>query len=235
MEYVMTGQSLRKLLFFPLVLLYTLTCAISPAAAGKPEREGGSGNGKALGKLKKAQQNSPPMISGTPDQTVVENFYYEFVPDASDPDGDPIFFTLTNKPDWADFDETTGALFGSPTAADVGRYSNIQIAVSDGLATTELDSFAIDVTSTALGAVTLQWQPPTVNTDGSPLSDLAGYRIYYGLDPDSLIYFVELQNPSLTSYVVEELTPNIWYFAMTAFNSQGIESTFSDQKIGDTR
>ncbi|MEE8345023.1 MAG: fibronectin type III domain-containing protein, partial [Woeseiaceae bacterium] len=120
-------------------------------------------------------------------------------------------------------------------AADVGRYSAIQIAVSDGLSTAELSAFDIDVTSTTLASVTLQWQPPTENTDGSPLTDLAGYRIYYGVDSADLSDLIELPNPGLTSYVVEELTPNTWYFAMTSVNDRGQESDLSNQLIGDTR
>jgi hypothetical protein len=117
----------------------------------------------------------------------------------------------------------------------VGRYGPIQIAVSDGRATAELAGFAIDVTSTASGSVTVQWQPPTDNTDGSPLTDLARFRIYYGLDPSQLDNVVELSNPGLTSHVVENLSPNTWYFAMTALNSAGQESDFSGHVIGDTR
>jgi hypothetical protein len=234
MEQLMTDRSLLKLLHLPALLLYVFSFAISPEVAAKSKLDGGPGNGKGQGRLKKAPENSPPTISGTPDETVLEKFFYEFAPDASDSDGDPLSFTITNKPGWADFDDATAALFGSPTAADVGRYSSIQIAVSDGLVTTALDPFTIDVTSTALATVTLQWQPPTENTDGTSLSDLAGYRIYYGPDPDNLNHVIEFQNPGLTTYVVEELTPSIWYFAMTAFNSQGLESNFSNQQTRDT-
>jgi hypothetical protein len=166
---------------------------------------------------------------------VLENSFYEFVPSASDPDGDALTFTINNGPGWADFDPTTGALYGTPGAADVGHYSAIQIAVSDGLSTAELSAFDIDVTSTTLASVTLQWQPPTENTDGTPLTDLAGYRIYYGVAPAELSSLIELPNPGLTSYVVEALTPDTWYFAMTAVNDRGQESDLSKQLIGDTR
>jgi len=217
------------------VLLCVVNFAISLEVSAKPKQDRGSGNGKAWGKLRKAQENSPPSLSGTPDGAVLENSFYEFVPSASDPDGDTLTFAINNKPGWTDFDPTTGALYGTPNAADVGRYSAIQIAVSDGFSTAELLPFDIDVTSTALASVTLQWQPPTENTDGTPLTDLAGYRIYYGVVAAELSDVIELPNPGLTTYVVEELTPNTWYFSMTSLNDRGQESDFSNQLISDTR
>jgi len=231
----MTGRSRFNLLCLAAVLLCVVNFAISPDVSAKPKKDVGSGGGKALGKSRKTKENSPPSLSGTPDGVVLENSFYEFVPSASDRDGDALTFTINNGPGWADFDPTTGALYGTPDAADVGHYSAIQIAVSDGLSTAELPAFDIDVTSITLASVTLQWQPPTENTDGTPLTDLAGYRIYYGVDPAELSSLIELPNPGLTTYVVEELTPSTWYFAMTSVNDQGQESDLSNQLIGDTR
>jgi hypothetical protein len=231
----MTGRTRFHLLCLPAVLLCVINFAISPDVSAKPKKDVGPGNGKALGKLKKTKENSPPSLSVTPVVVVLENSFYEFVPSASDPDGDTLTFAINNRPGWADFDPNTGALYGTPGAADVGRYSAIQIAVSDGLSTAELSAFDIEVTSTTLASVTLQWQPPTENTDGTPLTDLAGYRIYYGVDRANLSDLIELPNPGLTTYVIEELTPNTWYFAMTSVNERGQESDLSNQLIGDTR
>jgi len=221
------------------ILLCVANLASSPDVWAKPAHDRGPGTNKGKGKLKKTQddapQNSAPILFGTPDGTVLEDFFYDFLPGASDPDGDTLTFTVTNKPGWADFDPTTGALYGTPAADDVGHYSSIKIAASDGLATTNLPDFAIDVTSTALAAVTLSWEAPTQNTDGTALTDLAGYRIYYGVNSSDLSNVIELSNPSLSTYVVEGLTPDIWYFASTALNSDGQESDFSSQVSRDTR
>jgi len=231
----MTGRTRFNLLCLPAVLMCVVNFAISPDVSAKPKKDVGSGGGKALGKFRKTKENSPPSLSGTPDGVVLEDSFYEFVPSASDPDGDTLTFSINNRPGWADFDPTTGALYGTPGAADVGPYSAIQIAVSDGLSTAELSPFDIDVMTTTLASVTLQWQPPTENTDGTPLTDLAGYRIYYGVDPADLSGLIELPNPGLTTYVVEELTPSTWYFAMTSVNDRGQESDLSNQLIGDIR
>jgi hypothetical protein len=74
------------------------------------------------------------------------------------------------------------------------------------------------------GSATLSWQPPTSNTDGSPLTNLAGFVVRYGTSLNQLATEVRINNPGLTTYVVSELTPATWYFQVSAFNSAGVES-----------
>jgi hypothetical protein len=82
------------------------------------------------------------------------------------------------------------------------------------------------------GSVTLSWQPPTENADGSPLTDLSGYNIYVGVAPNTYDYMeIRLDNPGLTAYVVDNLDPGTYYFAATALNSSGVESTFSGEVV----
>ena len=171
--------------------------------------------------------NTPPMITGTPPAHVLEGEPYEFVPTAADADGDSLEFSITRKPAWASFDRTTGRLSGTPDAEDVGNFTNIAIAVSDGQASASLGNFDVSVNQIALGAATISWTPPTENADGTTLTNLAGYRIYYGRSPTTLNQSVALNNPGLTRYVVENLTPAIWHFVMTSVNAQGVESTRS--------
>lgn len=85
---------------------------------------------------------------------------------------------------------------------------------------------------TGSGSVTLTWQPPTENSDGSPLTDLSGYNIYVGTASSNYDYMeIRLENPGLTAYVVENLDPGTYYFAATAFNSSGIESRLSGEIV----
>ena len=82
------------------------------------------------------------------------------------------------------------------------------------------------------GAVTLNWQPPTQNADGTPLTDLSGYTIYVGTISNTYEYReIRLDNPGLTAYVVENLEPGTYYFAATSFNSSGVESSFSGEVV----
>ena len=82
------------------------------------------------------------------------------------------------------------------------------------------------------GSVTLTWQPPTQNADGSPLTDLSGYNVYVGTESNTYNYLeIRLDNPGLTAYVVDNLDPGTYYFAATAFNSSGVESSFSGEVV----
>lgn len=171
-------------------------------------------------------QNSPPTITGTPGATVVAGQSYTFTPTASDPNQDTLTFTISNKPSWATFSTSNGRLSGTPTASDVGTYANILIGTTDGTASAALPAFSIAVNQVALGSATVSWTPPTTNTDGSALTNLAGYRIYYGTSASSLSSMVEA-GVGVTSMAVSNLSPSTWYFAVRAFTSTGLESDSS--------
>ncbi len=175
-----------------------------------------------------AAPNKAPVISGTPGSSVVAGSAYRFQPTASDPDGNPLTFSITGQPVWASFDPATGILSGTPSSAQGGSYTNIAITVSDGKLTASLPAFGITVNAVVLGSATLSWTPPTQNTDGSALGNLSGYRIYYGNSPTTLGNTIQLTNPGLTSYVVGNLTSGTYYFAIAAYTSAGAESVLSN-------
>jgi len=77
------------------------------------------------------------------------------------------------------------------------------------------------------GSVTLTWTPPTQNTDGTELTDLAGYRLYWGTSSGNYPSSVTIDNPGVTSYVLDGLAAGTYYFAATAFNTAGVESDYS--------
>ena len=189
--------------------------------------ESGGDNEAEAAVAKTAASNSAPRISGSPARSVLQDTQFEFKPTATDANGDKLAFTITNKPGWAAFDKATGRLSGTPGAGSVGVYSNIKIVVSDGRASASLPAFGITVTQSAQGAVTLSWAPPTRNDDGSVLTDLAGYRIYVGQSPDALTRVIVVNNPGLIRYMVEDLSPARWHFAMTSVNANGRESQLS--------
>jgi hypothetical protein len=171
--------------------------------------------------------NAAPTISGSPPTSIRVGESYSFTPTASDPDGDALTFSIASKPSWASFNTSTGRLAGTPQAANAGIAANIRISVSDGKSNAALDSFSVAVNQIALGSVTLSWMPPTENADGSTLIDLAGYRIYYGRRASTLDQVVKLSNPGLSRYVIENLSSARWYFSMTSFKSNGVESARS--------
>ncbi|MFO1426889.1 MAG: fibronectin type III domain-containing protein [Steroidobacteraceae bacterium] len=79
----------------------------------------------------------------------------------------------------------------------------------------------------AAGTVTLHWQTPTHNDDGSALMDLAGYRILWGSRSDALDRSIVLDDPRASSYVVQNLPAGTYYFALRSRNALGIESETS--------
>jgi hypothetical protein len=99
--------------------------------------------------------------------------------------------------------------------------------VSDGKAVTGLPAFAIAVTQISTGVASLSWTPPTQNTDGSSLVNLAGYRIYYGSSASSLTQVVDVNSAGIVDYVIENLGSGSHYFAVKAFASNGAESELS--------
>ncbi len=222
----MNAFSLRERAISVLMAIALTGATLALAGCGGGDEEaaasstGGGGGGGA--------GNQAPTISGTPPGFVVQGTAYSFTPTAADPDGNTLSFSVANLPTWASFNATTGRLSGTPTSGQVGTYANIRISVSDGTATTTLATFSIQVVGTATGSATLSWTPPTQNTDGSALNNLAGYRVYWGTSLGSYGNSATIANPGIATYVVDQLPPAQWYFVVTAYSSAGVESTFSN-------
>ncbi len=89
--------------------------------------------------------NPPPAIGGIPASFVNANESYRFIPQASDPNGDTLTYSIANKPGWASFNSRTGELSGSYNANKTRNYRDIVISVSDGMNTVSLPPFHIAV------------------------------------------------------------------------------------------
>jgi hypothetical protein len=179
-----------------------------------------------------ARRNKAPSISGTPVAQVVSGATYAFVPSAADPNGDPLTFSIANKPAWAAFSSGSGLLTGTPATTQVGTTAGIVISVSDGRATTSLPAFSIQVVNPTpppptTYAVTVSWAAPTTNVDGTPLADLSGFKLYYGQSAQALDRVLQIGTPSTTSQSVQNLASGTWYFAVAAVNATGLESALS--------
>ena len=179
-----------------------------------------------------AAVNNPPTVTGTPPTSVVVGQTYSFQPGGSDPDGDVIAYGIANKPAWARFSTTTGRLSGTPSASDVGTTSNVVIAVSDSKSNATLAPFAITVTPGTGGSLTLSWDAPTSNTDGTVLTNLSGYQIQYGTSAAALTQSIRIENPGISTYVVSNLASGTWYFTISAYNTAGTSSPPSSTVMG---
>ena len=170
--------------------------------------------------------NAAPVISGTPTTALVAGQPWSFAPDASDPDGDGLTFSIDVLPDWAEFDAMTGQMSGTPMQA--GSYGPITITVSDHMDSASLHAFTLQVDAPTLGTAIVSWQPPLQRTDGSALTDLAGYRVYYGEDPNNLSHTIVIDSVGQTEQFIDNLEASTWYFAVTAVDSKGLESPKSE-------
>ena len=76
--------------------------------------------------------------------------------------------------------------------------------------------------------VTISWEAPTKNADGTPLTDLQGFRIYYGTSSRNYSHSIDVGN--VTIYTANNATDGvIYYVAVTAYDSLGNESDYSNE------
>ncbi len=82
--------------------------------------------------------------------------------------------------------------------------------------------------STGTGSALLSWSAPTTDTDGEPVTGLAGYHVYMGSDPGDLSLRAGVSGAASTTFEVSGLASGTYYFAVTAYNESGIESEMSN-------
>ena len=179
--------------------------------------------------IKVVSGNRAPTITGSPALTARVGQPYSFKPTAKDADGDKLTFSIANKPGWARFDTSNGTLWGTPTWANIGKFSDVRIKVSDGKVTASLAAFTITVSKTTTGSVTLNWTSPTTNTDGTPLTNLDAYRVFYGQTSRSYSKSVYVPAAATHSVVIEGLAAGTWFFAIKSINTAGVASAYSGE------
>jgi len=134
-------------------------------------------------------------ISGTPASGVLAGQTYTFTPTAYDSRTRTLVFAIANQPSWATFSSSNGQLSGTPTAANVGTYSSIVIAVSDGYRTATLPAFSVSVSAAA--APVPAPTPPPVISGTPPTSVQAGSSYTFqttASDPGGLTLAFSVQN-----------------------------------------
>jgi hypothetical protein len=117
------------------------------------------------------------------------------VPVTSKAGGKSFSFSLTSVEGQADF--------GSPASATV-TVANLPADTDD--------------------TVTLSWTAPTQNTNGTALTNLAGYDIHYGTSPTAMTQEISIKGVGNQTYVISDLTEGTWYFEILSVNSSGVES-----------
>jgi hypothetical protein len=84
------------------------------------------------------------------------------------------------------------------------------------------------MTTVSYRVAQLSWTAPTENVDGTPLTDLAGYRVHWGTARRNYSQNARIDGASNRQYAVT-LSPGTWYFAVTAVNAAGEESAYSGE------
>ena len=146
-----------------------------------------------------ASANQRPIltISGTPPSGVLTGQSYSFTPTAYDSRPRTLVFAISNRPSWATFSSSSGQLSGIPTTANVGTYSNIVIAVSDGSRTATLPAFSVQVSAAAATAPAPAPVLPPVISGTPPTSVQAGSSYAFqptASDPSGLTLSFSVQN-----------------------------------------
>jgi hypothetical protein len=120
-----------------------------------------------------------------------------------------------NQPAW----QGSKPLAGSQTLTGMKASSDYTLTCAAAQATT--------------GPAVLSWSPPTQNTDGTTLTNLAGYDVLYGASCTALSQTLTLKDPSLTTYTMQ-LPPGPYCFAMKAYNAVGDRSPTASNIVPKT-
>jgi len=81
--------------------------------------------------------------------------------------------------------------------------------------------------SGSAGSATLSWQAPDTNTNGTALTNLAGYYIHYGTHRGKLKTLIKITTVGISIYVIDNLVSGTYYFAISSYTTTGVESALS--------
>ncbi len=81
-----------------------------------------------------------------------------------------------------------------------------------------------------IAALQVCWIAPTENVDGTSLTDLTGFNIYYGATSRNYSDTVPVNDPAATCHTFAPV-PGTYFVAMTALDADSNESAFSNEII----
>jgi hypothetical protein len=86
---------------------------------------------------------------------------------------------------------------------------------------------SVSAQSLNAGEAILSWTAPTTNADGTPLTDLGGYKAYWGTASRNYQNNKDVGN--VTTYKITGLGEGKWFFAVTAYDTSNNESAYSNE------
>jgi len=115
--------------------------------------------------------------------------------------------------------------------ADSAATLRVTYAMTAGAGTINMQAAALSqatVPQPTTGSAILTWAAPALNSDGTPLTDLAAFKVYWGRTQGTYSQSTKISNTAARTYTVGGLTKGTWYFVVTALNAQGLESPYSN-------
>ena len=152
---------------------------------------------------------------------------------ASDRDGDALTYKLLTSGSLGQAtlnNARTGAFTYTPQPNASG-VDTLTFQVNDGDLNSNTATVTITITTVTPppeGQARLLWDPPTTNADGSPLTDLAGFNVYYWQASWLNPAVVDVGNRTIYTLGGLEVGKT-YHFAVTAYDSAGNESVWSQQ------
>lgn len=96
---------------------------------------------------------------------------------------------------------------------------------------TEVISTDVISSTDTLSNIILSWIAPAEREDNSPLSlsEIAGYRVYYGTVQGDYLNSIHIDDVSVDSHTFEVLSSSTYYIVMTTYDTDGRESLYSPE------
>jgi len=91
-------------------------------------------------------------------------------------------------------------------------------------AITDTANYSLACNFAGKSSIALNWSLVTKNTDGSTITDLAGYKIYRGTSAGNLTLLTTVASPSTLTYTDAGLAPGTYFYGITAYTTAGVES-----------
>ena len=92
----------------------------------------------------------------------------------------------------------------------------------------DLTGDTVDDPPAEMGSATLTWDVPEINQDGTPLDDLSGFNVYEKSEDGVFVWVTDASAPEVT---FENLPAGIYTYAVTAYDTSGNESNFSNEVV----
>jgi hypothetical protein len=115
------------------------------------------------------------------------------------------------------------AINGTASVGPITADTTYSLACSGG------GNNAVAMTTVAVREAVLSWARPTKNVDGSTLTNLSGYKIYYGTSSRNYTQTIAVSGAATLQRTVVLSSPGTWYFSLTAVNTIGAESAHSGE------